>query len=172
MPETATNRLLQIYLDDHWAGAGAGKALMKRLRNHAPTKWRDDMTWMVRQIEEDEKTLKQLRRRLDLRGAKTKRILALAAEKLVRFKPNGDALSYTPLNRLLDTESMIMGVAGKHRLWAALGNGESPVTPGAFDFADLEARAADQLDLLYRFHQDIASAALADGTTHPAPAHF
>ena len=42
------------------------------------------------------------------------------AEKLGRLKPNGQILGYSPLSRLVELETLALGITGKRSLWEAL----------------------------------------------------
>lgn len=154
-------RLLEIYLDDHWAGAAAGESLARRLhRNNSRTVWADKLAWLVAQIEADDRTLADLRDTLGMDSGGVKRALALFAERVSRLKLNGQAFGYSPLSRVIEAEAMMAGIAGKHRLWAALRHGlREDLAPPGFDFAELERRAEEQLDVLRSFHQEAAAIA-------------
>lgn len=146
--------LLEIYLDDHWAGAAAGRSLAKRLYdNNGDTNWRDEFAKLVEQIEEDDQTLAEIRDNFGLDGGKIKRILALTAERVSRLKPNGRLITYSPLSRLLECEAMEAGISAKRRLWAGLHEGcaDRPELD-QYDLEKLMSRADAQLDLLRSFH--------------------
>ena len=158
-------KLLAIYLDDHWAGAGAGHQLARRLlRNNRRTGWVDQLSWLSDQIESDERTLLQLRRRLNLDGGKVKRALGIAGVRLSGLKPNGRLLAYSPLSRVLEAELMMSGVDAKKRLWAALRSGQLMSADfSGLDFAELERRAEEQLTMLSSFHEEASALAFGPG---------
>lgn len=160
----SSTKLLQIYLDDHAAGAAAGLSLARRMyQNNRKTEWADRLRDLADQIEEDERILSDIRVALGFDGGKAKRYLALAGERAARLKPNGRVVTYSPLSRLVECEAMEAGVSAKKRLWAALGEGpdELPELKG-FDFEALTARAEDQISLLNSFHAHAAAQAFAD----------
>lgn len=146
--------LLEIYLNDHWAGAAAGKSLADRLlHNNRDTEWGERLGWLVSQIEQDDAALDRLRAVLGMNGGRTKRILAIALERAARLKLNGRVFAYSPLSRVLECEGMEAGVSAKRRLWAALLEGPASVQElEAFDFEHLMKRADEQLELLRSFH--------------------
>lgn len=158
-------RLLEIYLDDHWAGAGAGRSLAARLvENNRDTQWEDRLSWVLGEIEEDDETLGQVRAALGFEGGTAKRTLARAAERVSRLKPNGRLISYSPLSRLLECEALGAGVLGKRRLWSALHDGLGDSTElSEFDFEDLIRRADHQMEVLSDFHSHAASLAFRQG---------
>jgi hypothetical protein len=159
--------LLHTYLDDHFAGAGAGVALAHRLaRNNEDTAWHPRLVSIATEIEADEATLAEVRRALSVDGGAAKRALALVGERLARLKPNGRVTGYSDLSRVVETESLLSGVAAKQRLWASLER--SVMTHAAlrrFDFVALGARAASQLDQLRAFHEQAAAVAFAGRST-------
>ena len=160
--EHVDTQLLEIYLDDHWAGAGAGRALMKRIeRSNRKTQWSEKLSWLVAEIESDIEELERLRNTLGFDGGMLKRQLALAAERAGRFKLNGRVLTYSPLSRLVEIEAMMAAVMGKQRLWGSMRaifaeDGDRLV---GFDFGALEKRGEEQLGVLLSIHEDAAAAA-------------
>lgn len=142
--------LLSTYLNDHLGGATGGVELAARLRNaHAGT---DDEEYFVdlhRDIAEDREALIAIIRACDLTPATTRVAGGWIAEKLgaVRFSEvvtGSDALS-----RLLEMETMAIGIRGKLQLWHALqasGAVTGRVPEGRL--AGLVERAEAQLDSL------------------------
>ncbi|MDY7100634.1 MAG: hypothetical protein S0880_05555 [Actinomycetota bacterium] len=155
------DELLRLYLDDHWAGAGAGASLAKRLQqNNRDTPWAGELTWLARQVEEDDERLESLRRDIDAEGGTLKRYAARVGERIGRLVPNRRLRSYSPLSRVLETEAMMAGVAGKARLWTSLcagGAGRTRLAP--FDLERLGERAEEQLAVLHEFHERAAAVA-------------
>lgn len=160
-------RLLEIYLDDHWAGAGAGENLASRLAaNNARTRWAQALDDVARAVEEDDRTLQEIRERLGVNGGTAKRTIAQIGERLSRLKLNGRLIRYSPLSRLIEAEALIAGVSAKRLLWTALAivATADPVLAG-YDFAGLEQRADGQLTVLRKFHKEAAELALSPGET-------
>ena len=153
--------LLHTYLDDHYAGAGAGVALAHRMaRNNQGTPWHRALLSIAEQIEADQTTLETVRARLSVDGGWAKRAMAMVGERLARLKPNGQLTGYSPLSRVIEAESLMAGVAAKQRLCASLER-SVPAQAGLrdFDFAALAARADQQLDQLRAFHEQAAEVA-------------
>lgn len=169
MTDPEPRRFLQIYLGDHWAGAGAGQRLASRMqRRNRNGVWADDLAWLANQIESDDQRLAELRAALGIDTGKAKRAMAVVVETLSRLKPNGRLTGYSPLSRVVEAEAMMSGVAGKHRLWASMGRADpSGADLSDFDFAGLERRAEEQLEKLRAFHHH--AAAIAFGPGHPDP---
>lgn len=157
----SSKKLLEIYLDDHAAGAAAGLSLARRLfENNKNTEWADRLRDLTGQIEEDERTLNEIRDALGFEGGQAKRYLALAGERVGRLKPNGRLVTYSPLSRLLECEAMEAGVSAKKRLWATLAEGADHLPElSEYDFEALTARAEAQISVLTSFHANAASAA-------------
>lgn len=154
-------RLLEIYLDDHWAGAAAGQSLAKRLhRQNRDTEWRDELAQLAQQIADDNRILASMRTDFGFEGGSTKRLVALLAERVSRLKPNGHLTVYSPLSRLIECEAMEAGVWAKKRLWIALQEGcDDRPELQHHDLRALVSRADAQLELLGAFHAYAASRA-------------
>lgn len=154
-------RLLEIYLADHWAGAGAGTNLAWRLAgNNSRTRWAQSLDEVATRIEEDDQTLEEMRDSLGISGGTWKRSLAQAGERLSRLKLNGRLIGYSPLSRVVETEALIAGVSAKRLLWTALAAAvaDEPVL-ATYDLAGLEQRADEQLAVLRRFHREAVAGA-------------
>jgi hypothetical protein len=114
-------KLLGIYLNDHLAGSTIGLELSRRARgSNKGTEYGEVLERVAREIEEDRETLKGLMESLEIRPDRAKVGGAWVAEKFGRLKPNGRLLSYSPLSRMIELESLSLGIAGKLSLWEAL----------------------------------------------------
>jgi hypothetical protein len=111
--------LLEIYLNDHLAGATAGVGLARRLAD-AEAGWAPDLGRIAREIREDRSALLELMRQLDVRLQRHKSVLAWAGEKAARLKPNRRLVRRSPLSRVLELEAMRLGVEGKVAGWRTL----------------------------------------------------
>jgi hypothetical protein len=147
--------LIDIYLDDHWAGAAAGSALARRLaRENANSVWGADLALVADQIRGDRRALADIRRHLGSEGGTLKKAVALIGERLSRLKLNGRITRYSPLSRVLELEALISGVSAKRRLWVTLqafDEGDGRLVD--FDLEELEAEASSQLALLCAIHE-------------------
>lgn len=153
--------MLSTYLDDHRAGAAAGRSLSRRMaRENSDTGWAEKLAGLAEDIEADDRTLGELRRVLGVRGGLAKRALARVAAGAARLKLNRRIVGYSPLSRVLEAEAMMAGVTAKKCLWAAMrSRGDLGDQTAQFDFESLENRARDQIDLLTEFHEAGAKAA-------------
>ena len=84
-----------------------------------------------------------------------KLLSSVVAERLGRFKLNGELLRYSPLSRLEEIEILMLGVEGKLALWRAL----RANLDVEFDFDDLIRRGAAQRRRLERLRLKAAAQA-------------
>ena len=156
-------RLLAIYLNDHLAGATVGVELTRRA---ARENTGSELGVFLREvllpeISEDRQTLEGLMGWLGIARSRPKVAAAWAAEKVGRLKLNGELTRYSPLSRLLELESLAVGIDGKRALWLALeatADSDQPVE--GFDFRALAERAESQRQRLETHRLAAASDAL------------
>jgi hypothetical protein len=142
------NERLATYLNDHLGGANAGVELARRLQNEV--QGGPDAAILGRMAEEIEEDLETLRSITDMIGGTSslmKQAAGWVAEKAHRMGLAADtAVVGSPdLTRLLEAESLSLGVEGKRCLWSAL----IEVVPdypqlAGMNFPELVARAEDQ----------------------------
>lgn len=156
-----TFELLATYLDDHRAGAAAGRALSRRMAHeNSDTGWAAKLAGLAEDIEADDRTLGELRRALGVRGGLVKRGLARVAAAAGRLKLNRRLVGYSPLSRVLEAEAMMAGVTAKKCLWVAMqSRGAIGDQTAQFDFESLANRASEQIEFLTEFHEAAARAA-------------
>ena len=153
-------KLLGIYLDDHWAAAGAGTALANRIaRENEGTQWHAELSRIAGEIEQDQQALHDLRAALGHPGFSLKRQAAQVAERLGRLKLNGSLIGYTPLARVLELEGLIAGVKARQLLWRSLRNTDAA---RRVDLDRLESTARAQVDTLEAIHREAAALAFID----------
>jgi len=113
--------LLGVYLNDHFAGAMAGRELMRRIAGAHPTS--PHAATMRRLADEVEADRRALRRVMDDLGVSVQRykvVLAWVGERVGRAKSNGYLARRSPLSSLVELEAMRLGVEGKWALWTTL----------------------------------------------------
>src|SRR5215203_271323 len=139
------DRYLGIYLNDHLAGATLGVELARRLRssNRGDPEMGEPLARICSEIEEDRETLVRLMERLEVDRSPVKPALARVAERLGRFKLNGQLRGYSPLSRVLELEFLSGLIGGKIQLWNALEQSYGESLDG-FDFHALAERADRQ----------------------------
>ena len=156
--------LLAIYLNDHLAGATAGRELVRRARGaNEGTELGAYLETLAREIEADHEALLALMGRLEITTDRLKVATGWAAEKAGRLKLNGRVTGYSPLSRLVEVEGLLVAVQGKLAGWRALRE-LVPHEPrlDAEELDRLAARAERQLEELRAQHHAVAAAALVE----------
>ncbi len=153
-----SERLLHIYLADHWAGSGGGVSLAHRIASeNSDNEIGREMGEIAKAIEQDQASLERLMARVGARQRTWRKLGAQLGELASRLKPNGKVFGYSPLSRVMELEGMIMGVTGKLELWhSLLANAD---TDSRLDRAELETlrdRAEDQRRRLDELHSRAA----------------
>lgn len=157
------NRYLGIYLRDHMAGAIGGLELAKRsLASNRENEFGTFLAGIVREIEEDRRTLEDVMKRLRVSTSSVKNTAVWAAEKVGRLKLNGRLSGYSPLSRLEELEALNAGVQAKRTLWRTLRRLSPPELDGV-DLAEVEARAERQSASILEQHDRAAEAIGATG---------
>ena len=153
---------LATYLNDHLGGSATGIELARRtLSRNRGNEYGVALEDVVRQIEEDRQSLRELMARLDVKPDRIKESGGWAAEKLGRLKLNGQLLGYSPLSRLVELEGLMLGISGKLALWVALRPvlGDDPRIEG-IDLERLAERARAQRQTVERLRRRAAAEAL------------
>jgi cell division protein FtsB len=150
---------LEIYLNDHLAGATGGVELARRLcaSNRDDAVFGETLSRVCAEIEADRTVLEQVIEELGYSRSKVKPAAAWVAEKLGRLKLNGQLRGYSPLSRLIELEGLLIGITGKIGLWQTLtelGAGEDLDA----DLEQLTARAAAQRAAIDDLHRIAAAA--------------
>lgn len=161
---------LSIYLTDHFAGATSGLELVRRCRRkNEGSRFAAPLAELVRDIEADRRTLLAVMRGAGIEPSLLKTSAAWLLEKVARLKPNGPPLAYTPLDRVVELESLTLGIAGKRALWRALDDVFTDDNrPAGADFKALAERAELQLVTAERLRREAARVAFA---AHEASPH-
>lgn len=142
--------LLAIYLNDHLAGAIAGRELARRAAaSNRSSQYGEFLTALAKEIEEDRQSLLEIMGTLGVGVDRLKQTAGWGAEKLGRLKLNGRVLGYSPLSRVVELEALSLGVRGKLAMWLTLKQLE-PDEPrlSASDLDELVRRAEGQLTQL------------------------
>jgi hypothetical protein len=157
-----TDRLLGIYLNDHYLGANAGVALARRIaRNHQGTSAGSELRLLAVEIEQDFAALTEIMQALRVTPSKLRAIAGLAAERAGRLKLNGRLLTRSPLSNVIELEALMTGVAGKKAGWAALRSlADANTRLDAVRLDRLLDRAQRQLDVLERLRLAAVAGAL------------
>jgi hypothetical protein len=144
--EMASGDELATYLNDHLTGATAARDLIDRCASDAEgSALGTFLGTLKRDIEEDRETLRSIMRSLDVDEQSMKQVAGAVAERVSRLKFDVVDRSGGVMNRVLELESMRMGIEGKAALWRAL----QVIAPreqrlAEFDLSRLLARAEQQ----------------------------
>ena len=164
-------RTLDIYLNDHLAGATVGVELSRRAANsNRGTPIGEFLERLHGEIVEDRRTLLAVVRALGVDISPAKPTLAWVAEKASRLKLNGRLRGYSPLSRLIELEGLETGVAAKRSLWQSLARAfPDDARLATFDLDELIARAEQQIRSTREQRLHAAREALtSDGSGHAA----
>lgn len=113
-----SRRLLLIYANDHLAAAVATRALARRMRSAG--RWRDHGQLLAAVVETATVNVEQIRGYMAEHGLdeqRPKQLLAVAAERAGRLKPNGRIVSTSPLTRMLELDALIVSLVGCRQFW-------------------------------------------------------
>lgn len=158
----AENDALDVYLNDHLAASAAAVELVERLRdNNEGTPLAAYMDVLGREIEADRTTLMEVMERLDVAPSKPKQVVGKAIETLSRFRLSDRVTGDPDVTRLMETETLSLGIEGKLGLWRALSQVIS-TRPAltAFDLPRLMSRAIEQRTGLEPYRLEAAAQAL------------
>lgn len=143
-------RSLDIYLNDHYAGAVVGVELARR-RTRGATNEEEarSLRELTAEIDEDRRSLRKIMASLDVDVSLHKAWAAWIGERLTRLKANGSVLTVSPLTKLIELESLRLGVEGKASGWRSLlvvAQHDSRLDSAAIE--RLHERAQGQLEVL------------------------
>jgi hypothetical protein len=146
------DKAIDVYLNDHLAGAMLGSDLAEQIRSRNRGKPLGElMGSLAPQIEEDRQALIGLMQRMGTSKNPVKQAGAWLTEKASRVKFSGLTSSKPELGTFMAVESLALGVLGKLSLWRALAQvADQHPAIASVDLDDLINRAQTQYDLLER----------------------
>jgi hypothetical protein len=156
---------LEIYITDHMAGSVAASDLARRGADNNQGPLGLFFVNLSREIEADRRTLDEIGAAVGTHPSAIKQAVAVAGERLSRFKIDHRITGSTELSLLLELELLYLGIEGKHSLWRSLGALDDARLAG-FDFPGLAARAREQLTAVEEQRLRAAGTALT-ATTAP-----
>jgi hypothetical protein len=156
---------LATYLNEHLAGAMvaidlAGKAADRNRGDRLGV----FLAELLKAIDEDRVSLEGVIERLGVEKGGVKATAGRVVEKVSRLRLHEKVTGDPHLSRVLELETLIIGVTGKLRLWHSLQ--ESMASDARLAGVDLDAlvqRARDQLAGLDVHHREAAARAFAAG---------
>ncbi|MGW5359009.1 hypothetical protein [Actinopolymorpha pittospori] len=157
MARSTTSSPLQIYLNDHLAGASGGVELLRRAaRVHREDGMGPELSELAREVSEDRAALVQIMKDLGVPIRRHKVALGWLGEKVGRLKPNGRLIARSPVSDVLEIELMRLGVEGKASCWRTL----RVLADGKLDSTRLNSliqRAAQQAERLEKLRMSTAA---------------
>jgi hypothetical protein len=162
-PVVSDNKAIDVYLNDHLAGAMLGADLAERICDQSKgTPLGDLMTSIAPEIEEDRQTLIDLMERMGTSKNPVKQATTWLAEKASRAKFSGATSGESELGAFMALESLTLGVQGKLALWKVLKEVQDQYEPlASTNLDELIARASTQHDALERQRMSAGRLALA-----------
>ena len=163
---------LRIYLNDHLAAIVAEREVVRRmLRSNRGTALGVHLAGLLRQLEVDQASLREVMDRVGARVDGLKVAAGWLAEKVARLKLNGRLIGYSDLSRLVEIQGLIVAAEFRHLLWSMLAL-IAPTDPRLDGLAleGLAARARDQRLELERHRIEAGESALRDAAARPVSA--
>ncbi|HKR48709.1 MAG TPA: hypothetical protein VJT72_03850 [Pseudonocardiaceae bacterium] len=153
---------LETYLNDHLAGSAAGSELANKISSeYADAPFGPFLAELAREIEQDKVTLEGFMERLGIQLSTIKQAAGWIMEKASRLKLSETMTSDPDLKRLLEFETLAMGIEGKLSMWRALIEvSDSHTELAATDLVRLAKRAESQRADLEDHRLQVARAAL------------
>jgi hypothetical protein len=153
---------LDAYLNDHLAGAAAAVDLVGRIRaNNEGSALDAALVDLGGDIEADRVTLTEIMDRLGVRASTPKQVAGKVMETLSRFRLNERITGSADVSRLMEIETLSVGIEGKLALWRSLDTvAASRPELASFDLPGLIERAVSQRGRLEPFRLEAAARAL------------
>jgi hypothetical protein len=158
----ASAKGLEIYLNDHLAGSVTGSELANKISSeYVGTPFGPFLAELAREIEQDKVTLEGLMERLGIQRSTIKQAAGWIGEKVSRLKLSDTMTGDQDLKRLLEFETLSLGIEGKLSMWRTLIEvSDSHTELAATDLARLAKRAENQRSNLEDHRLQVATAAL------------
>ena len=160
--QTVTATSLPAYLNDHRGAAKVAIDMVTRLaREQDGTPLGDVLGRLAKEIDQDRATLADLMARLGIRPHPTKQAVGWVAEKLARVRFSPRLTGNVETSRLMQLESLSLGIEGKRLLWRSLVPlaGADPRLADV-DLEHLQRRAEAQREWLEPYRLEAAAAGL------------
>ena len=157
-------RALDIYLNDHLAGATMGCEIAEDLRDqNEGTPLGERMASLAAEIDSDRETLVGLAERLGTTSNPVKKGTAWLAEKASQLKFSGATSGNRQLGNFLALETLSLGVEGKICLWRTLrAIADDHAALGGMNLDDLIARGETQRRALEAERMDVGTRVLRE----------
>ena len=152
---------LDVYLNDHLAGSAAAVELVERIRdNNEGTPLAEHMEGILSDIKADADTLSAVMEALGVTRSTPKQVAGKVLETLSRLRLNQRVTRNADVTRLMELETLSLGIEGKLSLWRSLGQVTASRPELAnFDLPVLADRAVKQRASLEPFRLEAAAQA-------------
>ena len=162
----ANREALDSYLNDHLAGSAAAVELVERIRdNNSGTDLAAFLEGLGQEIEADRVTLGEVMERLGVARSTPKQAVGKVMETLSRLRLNERVTGGAEVTRLMELETLSLGIEGKVALWRSLNHvADRRPELADFDIAALIVQAVGQRAGLEPYRLEAAASARA-----PAP---
>ncbi len=153
---------IDVYLNDHLAGATAGVDLVKDAAERHDGDLGEFFQQLADEITADYNTLTTLMAAMNARGSGVKEVFAKAGSEIAEPKFSGETTGDADFGTFLTLETLSIGVEGKLCMWKALKAVEDEHTDlQSFEIDKLVERAQSQRDRLEGKRLEFAPRALA-----------
>jgi hypothetical protein len=163
----ADTQALEVYLNDHLAGAAAAVELVERIRaGNEGTPLAAHLEGLGPDIEADRTTLTSVMEKLGVTRSTSKQLAGRVLETLSRARLSEHVTRSADVTLLMELETLSLGIEGKLSLWRSLGQvaDTHPALAGA-DLPALADRAVRQRAGVEPFR--LEAAARAFGSSGP-----
>jgi hypothetical protein len=159
----AVETTLSSYLNDHLAGSRAAIHLVESIQaENEGTPLGDLMGRLGAAIESDRHTLEGLMTRLGIEPSSAKQAAGWMLERLSRLRFAEKVTGSAATSRLMQLETLSIGIEGKRLLWKALKElTQAAAGSEGVDFDSLIARAESQRQEIEPFRLEAAGEGLA-----------
>ena len=154
---------LDTYLNDHLAGAFAGRALSRRAaERQRGTDLAPPLERVAKEIREDVRSLEQLMERLGIPRRNQRAMVGELAHAVGRLKFGGVLHRGSAVATLEELEMLALGIEGKLALWGALRHGADDDGSLGPELDGLIARARTQRELVEELRLKAAEAVVRE----------
>ena len=163
----SNSEALDSYLNDHLAGSAAAVELVERLRaNNEGTPLDTYLEGLGQEIEADRAILAEVMERLGVPRSTPKQVAGRVMETLSRLRLNERVTGSADVTRLMELETLSLGIEGKVALWRSLKHvADSRPELEGVDLPALIVKAVSQRSGLEPYRLEAAAGALGPAPT-------
>lgn len=158
IPAGIDGSVLELYLNDHLAGAAAGKSRIAHMaKAHADLPIVDDLRRLSDEISEEYDRVAALIHELGLHRLYYRQAMTAVGERAGRVKFNRRLFQRSPMTPVLELEFMRGAVSAKLGLWDLFEKIGPECGLDASEFSERASLGRDQLARLEAMHKTIAA---------------